>query len=46
MNYDHEITEIKVEMAHLDESVKQAFKMINEQREELKAIHTISLSVE
>lgn len=41
-----ELTDLKVHMAQLETSMKQAFHMINEQKEEMKAIHTLAGSVE
>lgn len=41
-----EVTELKVHIAQLETSMKQAFHMINEQKEEMKAIHTLAGSVE
>lgn len=48
MSHDinEEVTQIRIDMAHLETSVKQAFNMINEQKEEMKAIHTLASSVE
>ena len=41
-----ELVDVKVKIAQLDTSMKQAFHMINEQKEEMKAIHTLAGSVE
>lgn len=41
-----ELTDIKISIAQLETSMKQAFHMINEQKEELKVIHTLAGSVE
>ena len=41
-----DVTKLKIDMAHLETRVEQAIDIINEQKEEMKAIHTLASSVE
>ena len=42
----NELTEIKVSIGQLETSMKQAFHMINEQKEEIRAIHGLAGNIE